>query len=58
MKFTTKDSDNDRNGGNCATTYKGAWWYKSCYTTNLNGKNMQWNGIASPPKSSEMKIKP
>ena len=36
MKFSTKDDDNDQWGGNCATT-RGAWWYKSCYHSNLNG---------------------
>lgn len=30
-KFTTKDQDNDKDGGNCAITYTGAWWHKSCH---------------------------
>ncbi|XP_062598058.1 ryncolin-1-like isoform X1 [Saccostrea cucullata] len=38
-KFTTKDQDNDRHGGNCARQYHGGWWYKYCYTSNLNGQN-------------------
>lgn len=37
MMFTTKDSDDDRSGGNCARTYHGAWWYKSCHDSHLNG---------------------
>ncbi|XP_045183336.2 fibrinogen-like protein 1 [Mercenaria mercenaria] len=38
MAFSTFDNDNEINSGNCAKTYHGAWWYKSCHTSNLNGK--------------------
>lgn len=36
--FSTEDRDNDVAVTNCAMSYKGAWWYKNCHRTNLNGK--------------------
>ncbi|XP_071943741.1 ficolin-1-like [Antedon mediterranea] len=36
-QFSTDDIDNDVWVGNCAVTYKGGWWYNSCYDSNLNG---------------------
>ena len=68
MAFSTKDRDNDRNSGKCAVAYTGAWWYKGCHHSNLNGKygnrqgyqGLHWqqfrNGLSL--KFSEMKLRP
>ena len=59
MAFTTKDRDNDKWSNNCATSYKGAWWYKDCYDSHLNGNYGDgncWNWC--PLKGSQMKLKP
>ena len=39
MQFSTKDKDNDEYGQNCAVRFTGAWWYKACHSSTLNG---QW----------------
>ncbi|XP_046861606.1 fibrinogen C domain-containing protein 1-like [Xenia sp. Carnegie-2017] len=70
MAFSTKDSDNDKDGKNCAAYYKGAWWYKSCHHSNLNGHYYSrayssWSGVVwyhwknnkKSLKFSEMKMK-
>ena len=38
MAFSTKDRDNDRWSNNCAVTFSGAWRFKHCHQSNLNGK--------------------
>lgn len=70
--FSTKDKDaDDMDRNNCAVDHKGAWWYKRCTQTNLNG---QYTPTSDPPitgiywyktknkiailKRTEMKLQP
>ena len=39
MYFSTFDRDNDASGSNCVESHKGAWWYKTCTYSNLNGQH-------------------
>ena len=61
MAFTTNDRDNDKqNSYNCAVNNRGAWWFKSCLHSDLNGNYgdgsyYQWNWSLL---GSEMKLKP
>ncbi|KAM9324219.1 ficolin-2-like [Gastrophryne carolinensis] len=71
MAFSTKDNDNDNDNSNCANTFKGGWWYKSCHHANLNGLYLQgqhdsyadginWmtgKGFHYSYKTSEMKMR-
>ena len=68
MKFSTKDNDNDiLTGGNCAFFVTGAWWYKHCYYSNLNGHYgfdtdsgiiwYHWKGFGYSLSYTEMKIR-
>ena len=72
MAFTTKDRDNDLESSNCATTYKGAWWFKTCLYSGLNGLYLHgphsesgegvnwyhWKGYKYSARRAEMKVKP
>jgi ficolin len=74
QQFSTYDQDNDAGSGyNCAKSYRGAWWYKDCHESNLNGfyyggphntsrgdgiEWETWTGRRYSLKTTEMKIKP
>ncbi|XP_068619019.1 fibrinogen C domain-containing protein 1-like [Battus philenor] len=73
QKFSTHDADNDEwKDGSCATEHGGAWWYKECDKSNLNGKytlsadepqgqNMYWISFKAPAvplTKSRMMIRP
>ncbi|XP_049548271.1 microfibril-associated glycoprotein 4-like [Anopheles darlingi] len=70
MKFSTRDRENDENEKeNCAQEYYGAWWYKACHQSNLNGgyrnfvntKSMSWFSFDDSyqgMKYSRMMIRP
>ena len=48
--FSTSDNDNDSNDGNCAARFLGAWWYKHCHTSNLNGYNYNRSDLPETPE--------
>ena len=47
QKFSTRDQDNTAALENCGVSRRGAWWYKGCTWTNLNGLYND-EGISSP----------
>ena len=69
MAFSTKDRDNNIDSRNCAVEYNGAWWYKSCHHSNLNGnylgnkrgyRGARWEHFRGDLslKFTEMKLRP
>jgi len=70
QKFTTYDQDNDSwPTRNCATDWRGAWWYNACHDSNLNGEYNNtawgqgvnwrtWKNHAYSLRFTEMKIRP
>ena len=71
-QFSAKDQENDLSSFSCAERYKGAWWYKSCHRSNLNGQylggphntfadGINWKAFRGQHyslKRSEMKLRP
>ncbi len=70
-KFSTKDRDNDTGSDNCAQDRGGAWWYKSCAYSNLNGPYLEsaertwksvnwyhWKNAENALKHAQMKMRP
>ena len=72
MQFSTKDQDNDLWSASCAVIFKGAWWYKDCHRSSLNGQYLggphvthanginwkEFRGQYYSLKQSEMKLRP
>lgn len=71
LPWSTHDQDNDEFAENCAKTNHGAWWYRSCYASNLNGLYYReqhssedgvvwyhWRSNLVSLKRTEMKIRP
>ncbi|KAI0239864.1 Ryncolin-4 [Lamellibrachia satsuma] len=70
--FSTKDRDNDVYSKHCAQEFKGAWWYRSCHVSNLNGLYLRgphasyadgiewwsWHDQHYSLKKVEMKLRP
>ncbi|XP_047493382.1 uncharacterized protein LOC125041980 [Penaeus chinensis] len=72
QKFSTKDRDLDTYAYNCAERYRGAWWYRSCLYSGLNGEYLAgrhsyvyqgvywltWRGAYYSLKTATMMIRP
>ena len=73
QKFSTKDKKNDSwKSGDCAVSFKGAWWYADCHDSNLNGLYLRgkhesqanginwktWKGHKESLEETEIKLRP
>jgi ficolin len=73
QRFSTFDRDNDASSKSCAQKFKGAWWYNSCHSSNLNGLYRNgahkanfadgvnwstWLGFYYSIQFTEMKVRP
>uniref|UniRef100_A0ABM5FGV6 Tenascin-X isoform X4 n=1 Tax=Pogona vitticeps TaxID=103695 RepID=A0ABM5FGV6_9SAUR len=67
--FSTRDRDPNRLIIPCAVSYRGAWWYRNCHYTNLNGLYannrdhqgvnwFNWKGFEFSIPFTEMKLRP
>ncbi len=43
MPFATHD--HNESPSKCALRWQGAWWYNSCHESNLNGYNLNADGV-------------
>ena len=66
LKFSSFDQDNDKSSNNCASNFRGGWWFQSCYIFNLNGVydaagttySIDWNDSTKERlKFVEMKVR-
>jgi len=70
--FSTFDVDNDEKPFSCAVRFHGAWWFRNCHVSHLNGAYSAssqvlwgngimwhaWKGEYYSLKAAEMKIRP
>ncbi|XP_062570751.1 ficolin-2-like, partial [Saccostrea cucullata] len=59
MSFSTPDRDNDLGADrSCAAVFKGAWWFRNCYSAFLNGPwSREWLSPWNPPVVNGEEIK-